>query len=253
MIHTEDHDRIRVLRLDHGKVSALDLELCQAIETACLAAAEDAVGAVVLTGTGSVFSAGVDLFRILKDGTSYVQAFLPALTDALHALFTLEVPVVAAVNGHAIAGGCLLVQACDLRLMAEGKSRIGVPELQVGVPFPLMALEIMRYALPPEHLEREILGGATYDSQTALGRGLVDELVAPGQLMERALSEAGELAQRSPEAYALMKRELRAPALSRCQSRGELVDRRVLAQWSAPESHLRIKAYLDQTLGKGKS
>ena len=109
--------------------------------------AVDQARAVVITGSGSVFSAGVDLQRIVAGGPSYVREFLPALSDSFMAIFDHPGPVVAAVNGHAIAGGCVIAAACDVRLMAHGK--IGLAELSVSVPFPPVAMEIMRYAVGP--------------------------------------------------------------------------------------------------------
>ena len=145
MLETEDRSGVTVLRLKHGKVNALDTELLRAITAAFQDL--DPTAAVVLTGHGSAFSAGVDLKRIVDGGQPYVREFLPALTETFLAVFNHPGPVVAAVNGHAIAGGCVLAAACDARLMSGG--RIGLAELSVGVPFPTVALEIMRHAVGP--------------------------------------------------------------------------------------------------------
>jgi len=145
MIEYADHDGIAVLTLDHGPVNALDLELLTAIPGA-LAAVADA-RAVVLTGSGPSFSAGVDLKRIVEGGPRYVERFLPALSAALLAVFDHAKPVVAAVNGHALAGGCVLAAACEMRLMSGGT--IGLAELAAGVPFPTVPLEVMRHAVGP--------------------------------------------------------------------------------------------------------
>src|SRR4051812_38572808 len=109
MIERESKDGIVTLRLAHGKASALDVELCEAM-TRELRAARD-VRAVILTGSGSIFSAGVDLFRMTNEGAPYVDRFFPALREAFVELFSFPRPVIAAVNGHAIAGGCLMVAA----------------------------------------------------------------------------------------------------------------------------------------------
>src|ERR1700734_2048906 len=145
MLETEDRSGVTVLRLQHGKVNALDTELLRAITAAMRDL--DPASAVVITGHGSAFSAGVDLKRIVDGGQPYVREFLPALTETFLAVFNPPGPVVAAVNGHAIAGGCVLAAACDVRLMSGG--RIGLSELSVGVPFPTVALEIMRDAIGP--------------------------------------------------------------------------------------------------------
>jgi hypothetical protein len=148
VIETTREGEIALLRLCHGKASALDLELCEALERAAAEAEDSGARAIVLTGRGPIFSAGVDLKRLVAGGPDYVAEFLPALDAALLALFRCEKPCVAAINGHAIAGGALLAGACDLRLLARGPAGIAVPELKVGVPFPQVAVEIALELFP---------------------------------------------------------------------------------------------------------
>src|SRR5947207_7481916 len=186
MIERSDAGGIVTLRLAHGKASALDVELCDELRRQ-LDASRDA-RSVILTGTGTIFSAGVDLFRMTKEGAPYVERFLPRLRDVLNDLFEFPRPVIAAANGHAIAGGCLMVAACDYRLMSGG--RIGVPELLVGVPFPLAAMEILKFAAGRDAAQLAY-SGAALTPEEARGKGLVDEVVGPEQLMPRA-QEAAE-------------------------------------------------------------
>src|SRR5215813_2600821 len=136
MIHIEREGAVSMLRIEHGKVQAMDLELMTAFSETLDELRSLRPGAVILTGTGSAFSAGVDLPRLLEGGTDYVKKFVPTLCDCIQKLFAFPRPVIAAVNGHATAGGCILVCACDYRIMAEGSGRLGVPELLVGVAFP---------------------------------------------------------------------------------------------------------------------
>src|SRR3712207_1415367 len=143
MLVTEDRDDVAVLRIEHGRVGALDVELLDALSEAVTASDR----ALVLTGSGSSFSAGVDLRRILDGGRPYTDKLLAALSRTFRAMFDHPRPTVAAVNGHAIAGGCVLALACDLRLMSAG--RIGLAELAVGVPFPTSALEIVQIGRGP--------------------------------------------------------------------------------------------------------
>src|SRR5918997_4066562 len=130
MIERNDHNGIVTLRLAHGKASALDIELVEGLARVVneIALADD-VRAVVLTGTGSIFSAGVDLFRLTEGGDDYVARFVPPLSRMLLDLFSLPKPLVVAVNGHAIAGGCIFTLTGDYRIMAAGTARIGIPEL----------------------------------------------------------------------------------------------------------------------------
>ena len=249
MIARSQHEGVLTLRLDHGKASAFDVELLDALTREIDGAAED-VRALVLTGTGSIFSAGVDLFRLTRDGPDYVRRFLPLLSRSLRTLFAFPRPVVAAVNGHAIAGGCVIAQAADVRLIADGAGRIGVPELLVGVPFPTVALEIVRFTVPREKVQSLIYTGRTLSAREALGAGLVDELVAPGALPDRAHEVARQLALIPPPVYRLTKQSLRAEALQRIEGAGELQDRAALEVWSAAETHAHVREYLRRTLGK---
>jgi enoyl-CoA hydratase len=249
VIARSQHEGILTLRLAHGKVSALDVELLDALTLELEGVAED-VRALVLTGTGSVFSAGVDLFRITQGGADYVRHFVPLLSRFLRTFFAFPRPVVAAVNGHAVAGGCVIALAADMRLMAEGDGRIGLPELLVGVPFPPAALEVVRFSVPKEVLQSLIYTGRTLAAREALGAGLVDELVAPGELPNRAQEVARQLALIPPSVYRLTKQALRAEALERIDQAGELPDRAALEMWSAAETHAHIREYLLRTLGK---
>ena len=246
MIHREDRDGIAVLRIEHGKANTLDMALCDAVVEAFDGA--NGARAVVLTGTGRIFSAGVDLFRVLEGGASYIDAFVPAMCRAFERMFVHPAPVVAAANGHAIAGGCLLVAAADQRLMAAGSARIGLPELQVGVPFPPMALEIMRFATPPRHFQTVVYRAETHEPAAALALGLIDEVVEPDALLDRALASAGRLASVPAETFAITKREIRRPALERIRALERTVAREVHAQWLEPRTLDRIRAYLDRTI-----
>jgi enoyl-CoA hydratase len=249
MIARSQHEGVLTLRLAHGKVSALDVELLDALLREFDGAAED-VRAIVLTGTGSSFSAGVDLFRITREGADYVRRFLPLLSRFLRTLFTFPRPVVAAVNGHAIAGGCVLALAADARLMAEGTGKIGIPELLVGVPFPTAALEVVRFGVPADKVQALIYTGRTLSPREALGAGLVEEVVAADALPARAQELAQQLARIPPAAFRLTKQSLRRAAVERIEKAGEREDQAALEAWSSPETLAHIRDYLQRTLGK---
>ena len=102
---------IAIVRMNHGKANALDIELCDALAAQFEACRDAQTKAIVLIGQGGMFSAGVDLLRLCDAGAPYVRSFLPALHRLYQTVFLFPKPVVAAVNGHAIAGGCVL-QAC---------------------------------------------------------------------------------------------------------------------------------------------
>jgi enoyl-CoA hydratase len=246
MIERELNANLVTLRLAHGKASAMDLELCEALIRELRDAENSGARAVILTGTGSIFCAGVDLFRLTNEGPEYVERFFPALRDALLALFTFPKPIVAAVNGHAIAGGLLLTAACDYRLMSAG--RIGVPELLVGVPFPAVAIEILRFACGRD-APWLAYSGRTVTPDEARPLGIIDEVVAPDFLLTRAEVIARELAAIDPRNFAITKQQLRGEALDRIEKLSAK-DSEALEMWSAPEVHSHIREYLGRTVHK---
>jgi enoyl-CoA hydratase len=249
MIVREDIGALAVLRLAHGKVSALDVDLCTRLARELDNLAAGATRAVILTGTGSAFSAGVDLFRVLNGGTQYLGQFLPAMEACFRALLTFPKPLIAAVNGHAIAGGCIIAACCDYRLMAETTARIGVPELLVGVPFPTLPFEIMRARVSPAHFRELVLSGRTVLPADALAVGLVDEVAPADNMLARAQQAAERLAQIPSIAFALTKRAFTEPILHRVDSATTL-NEDVLAAWGSAAVQERMRAYLEQTVGK---
>jgi enoyl-CoA hydratase len=206
---------------------------------------------VILTGTGKIFSAGVDLLQVNAGGTAYVQTFLPSLHRLFDTVFDFPKPVVAAVNGHAIAGGCVLACCADRRIAARDSGRIGVTEVLVGVPFPAMAFEVMRFATQPHYFPDVILSGATYPSEDALTRGLIDEVVESAALMDRAFAVAQALAALPPATFALTKEQIRQPVTDRMVRHGKRVDDRVDEIWYDADTLKHIGAYVAGTFKKG--
>jgi enoyl-CoA hydratase len=254
MIERTDVGAVAVVSLARGPVNAMDTAaLCAVTETFTgLANSPDGPAAVVITGKGRAFSAGVDLRSLLDGGPAYLTEFLPALSEALHAVFTFDRPVVAAVNGHAIAGGAVLACCADVRLMTDGPGRIGVPEVKVGVPFPRVPLEVMRYAVGPRVAERLVLGADTLPAARALALGLVDELVDPDELVDRAIGLATELSTTiPPDTFAMTKRQLRRDTVERIARYRAEEDAQVSQLWERRITDGWTARYLDAATGKG--
>jgi len=250
MIDISLEGNVAVATMRHSKANAMDIEFCEAIAARFEELKQSKAKAVVLVGEGKIFSAGVDLVRALEGGADYFHRFLPALSKAFITAFFFPKPLVAAVNGHAIAGGCVLACCADRRLMAKGTARIGIPELLVGVPFPTIALEVMRFTVAARFIQDVFLTGATYLPEEALPRGLADEIVEPGDLMRRAIAAAEHFAAIRTEAFAITKLQLRQPVADRCVSETQRFEAAVNELWSAPEAFERIRAYVSRTFKK---
>jgi enoyl-CoA hydratase len=240
---------VAVLQMTHGKANAMDIEFVRGLNAQVHAVQQSDARALVITGQGKMFSAGVDLVRVVEGGAPYVRDFLPAMNHAFEALFALPKPVVAAVNGHAIAGGCVLASCADYRLMAREPGRIGLPELLVGVPFPVVPLEIVRFATPRQHVQALIYRGLTLPADEALRYGLIDAVADPDRLLDEAVAVADQLSGIAFESFHLTKRLLREPVI-RLMREGGVIDGVVQDAWAGDTVLGAVREYVARTLKK---
>ena len=250
MIETTVHGAIHQIRLARPPVNALDPALCDGIAGAVRGAIAAGAQGLVLAGGQKVFSAGLDVPYLLSLGDD--QA---ALTDAwtrffraAQALAESPVPVVAAMAGHAPAGGCVLALCCDYRIMARSDDpdrpfRIGLNETQVGLVAPDGIQALMARAVGPHRAERLLVAGAMVDSEEALRIGLVDELAAMDVVEARAVRWLDALLQLPREPM------LATRAIARNAILGMLAPERVdlpafVARWTRPDTQAGLRAML---------
>lgn len=207
----------------------------------------DAAGGrpVVLTGSGDTFSAGLDLAEVEALTVADGEAFLRRLERLMRTVYLYPGPTCAVVNGHAIAGGCILALVCDLRVaLPNDKARIGLNEVALGLQFPPSLLGMVRTRIPAAHREAVILGAGLHDPEDALWLGLVDAVTdSPVPWVEEHL---GRRAKNPPAAYAAAKLALRARAATLTPEQDEAFVRDVLPTWISPE----LKATLRKFLGR---
>jgi enoyl-CoA hydratase len=200
---------VTVLTLDRPPVNALETGFVRDL-TAALAQERDRSAAIVLTGAGRAFSAGVDTKAAATLDTAGQRAGVEAINELVQTLFGLPVPAVAAVNGHALGGGLIIPLACDVVLATSAECKLGLTEVVAGVPFPAAPLEVCRQRLSPPVYNDLCLTGRVFDPQEALSLRVADELAAPDQLVPRAVEVAARLG--ALPAYARVKDQVRAPA-----------------------------------------
>ncbi len=250
MIELEERGVVTILRMAAGKGNALNLEFLQALDESLQSLERGPAKAVVLTGHGPVFGAGVDLPALVSGGPDYVRRFVPQMIAGFERLVTFSKPLVAAVNGHAIAGGTILMLGCDQRILARGKARVGLTEIRVGVEFPSWALEIARFTTPPEHFATLILTGRTWLPDEALSRGLVDEVVDPESLLERACDVANELAAIPSGVFAATKRSVRQPLYDAARRLTAAEGAALVEKWCAPETLQSVAEFASRHIGR---
>jgi enoyl-CoA hydratase len=202
-------DGTLLLTIDRPPVNALDLDTIAGLEGAFAAATREAPqGGVVLTGGGRVFSAGVDTRAFADYSRDQRQAMVRAITQMAAQLLAIPVPVVAAVNGHALGGGFVLLLACDYRIAADIEAaKLGMTEAQAGIPFPAGPLEIIRHELAPELFRRLTLTSAVLSVRELVNSRTIDELCAVDDLTSRSLAQAKSLA--AQPAFRTVKRQIR--------------------------------------------
>jgi enoyl-CoA hydratase len=231
-VRIEERGEVALVTIDRPPANALDLELLEdgrrVLEE--LAAAEP--GAVVITGRDGFFSAGVDLKLAPTLDAAAQRAMVEGINRLFSAWYSFERPVVAAVNGHAIAGGLILALCADHRV-GGASGKLGLTELRVGIPYPLAAMAVVKAELTAPAARELVLRAELIGPREALELGALDELVADGQVLPRALTVAQELAALPGSAYGQIKRQLRAETFGALARIGEDP---LLDSWMAPEA-----------------
>jgi enoyl-CoA hydratase len=213
LIDVARRGRVAVVTLRRPPANAMNPELTEEIAAVFQGLRQDAsVRSVILTGEGKSFCAGVDLKAVPDFDEADQRRMVHALNSAFYNVYSCPIPVVGAINGHAIAGGLVLALCCDWRIAVNTPFLVGLTEVRVGVPYPVAAMEVTRQELRPDVARRLVLFGQNMPSAAAVEAGLFDEAVDGDALKERALAKADEFAALPRAAFAASKRDLRRSA-----------------------------------------
>lgn len=213
-IALESYDGVAVLRIDRPPANAISLETTREFEAALATDALAQAGALVITGTGRFFSGGLDLKEVPGYSQAEQRALLGALNRLLAKLYSHPIPVVAAINGHAVAGGFILALAADYRIGPCGASQFGLTETRLGIPFPAVAMIILHAELAPQDVRYGTLYARSFGPEEAQRRGTLDELQPSEAVLARALEVARDLADTPAGCYARVKQQLRRAAIA---------------------------------------
>lgn len=246
LLRIEREGPLSVLRLDKPRGNAIDEALLGELAEALSAlAADDGVRGVLLASAHpKLFSPGLDLVSLFAYDRPAMERFMGSFSETLFALFALEKPVVAAVAGHAVAGGCILALAADLRLLRRG-AQIGLNEVKVGVPLPWAVATLLRSRAATGALAQVALLGRNFTDEAALAAGLADAVLEPEGFEAACLAQLREFLDKDARSVALTKRYLRAAALAEMRAherelRGEWLD-----AWFSPPTRERIRAIVE--------
>ena len=215
-----------------------------AMMTSLLQQIEDAKGAaILLTGAGDAFSAGLDLKEVGSLDDAAMGRFLRLLERCMTALYLHPAPTVALVNGHAIAGGCVLTLCCDHRIVVDrAKLKIGLNEVALGVRFPPRVMAIVKARVPPRSIAEVVLGAGLFDPHASLRLGLVDEVIADdAEATTLARRRLATHAAHPAAAYAHAKQDLRGTAQTMCPDDAwERAMNEAVPTWTSPSVREKI-------------
>ncbi len=253
MIVTLEHGAVRELRLNRPPVNALSPELIAALLEAIRTAPRDGRRALLLSGLPGMFSAGLDVPLLLKLDRPAMDALWREFYALLGALACSPIPIAAAITGHAPAGGTVLALFCDHRIVAEGVWRMGLSEVQVGLPLPPVILAALRRLVGPRHAERLAVGGLLITPAEAAACGLVDELAPADQVVDRGLKWCEGLLALPRTAMEITRRQARADLVAEFarQTAQEVAD--VSRWWWSDETQRTLHAMVEQLAMKKKS
>ncbi len=230
-VTTAAHGRVTVLTLDRPPVNAMDLEFLEALTAQLQAFATAPPAALVIAGRPGCFSAGVDLKAVPGYTASEQRSMVAAINTMVIATYGLPCPVVAAITGHAIAGGFVLALCADYRI-ASLDGRYGLTEVKVGVPYPAAAIGVVRSELEPGAARRLALRGRLTSAADCVAFGAFDETVPAEEVLGRAVEAAGEFAALPAGVYAHTKDGLRGSAIAEMRAAAQTDPR--LNAWMTP-------------------
>lgn len=249
MLLSFDHGPIRELRMNRPPANALSPDLILALRKAIEVAPQQGCHALILSGSPGRFSGGLDVPLLLGLDQAAIAILWREFYALLKALATSPIPIAAAITGHAPAGGTVLSMFCDVRFMADGDFKIGLNEVQVGIPLPPVIVAALRRLVGSRQAERLGVSGALISPSEGLAAGLIDQLAPPGDVIERALIWCQALLALPPQAMGATRREARADLVAYFQRNLEPELQTVNGWWWSDETQQTLRA-LSAKLGK---
>jgi enoyl-CoA hydratase len=237
-------EQVAVLRMDFGKANAIGEAFLERMSALLDEVSARKARALVLTGDGRIFCAGLDLPALLDRSAEEIAGFIDRFSTFMLRVFELPIPVVAAVDGHAVAGGCVLALQTDFRFMSGGT--IGLNEVRIGVGLPAVVLETLKLQVSARALRTIALEGRLFEPDAALHIGLVDEVVGPDRLIPSALEKAREMGALPAVSFARIKHSLRAPVADAARRAAEIDKKSWASGFASPEAQKILREVVER-------
>lgn len=241
----ERREAITILRLSRPPANAFCLELAREFEAALGSQAVKTSQALVLVGTGRFFSGGLDLKIVPTYSREEQRDFLRVLNRVIGELYAMPIPVVGAINGHAVAGAFILALATDYRVGPASDARFGLTEARVGIPFPAVPMIVLHAECAPQDVRYSTLLARTFGPDEARRRGILDELAPPEAVLDRAIEVARDLAGMPSDSYGRVKHQVRQAAIAKIQEVISVGGDPMLDDWLSPDAREASAAILE--------
>ena len=245
-IETTIKDRLAIITLNRGKSNSLNREMVteltdmlQNIE------ADDNIGGVMITGKDHFFSAGLDLIELYDYNEEEAKSFWHLFLNFVAKITAFKKPLIAAINGHSPAGGCVIALACDARIMAEGRYIIGLNEVPVGIIVPNSIFDLYSFWLGKANATRSLLEGKLFSPQEALGIGLIDELVKGESILTAAERKARKYMAYESNTWSQSKVNIRKDLIAATSADHSADLEIMLKQWWSPTTRAILKTIID--------
>jgi enoyl-CoA hydratase/carnithine racemase len=248
MITVDYQDTVAIVKLSRDVTNALDMELVKELGELLERVQHDSnMSALVLGSSNDKFlSIGFDIPRLFELPREDFQTFFSEFNRVCLSLYTLPKPTIAAITGHAVAGGCILALCCDYRFIAEGRKLMGLNEIRLGVPVPYLVDYVLRCTVGTRYAREIMDTGEFYGPADSLRMGLVDEVLPVGEVMARAVEKARWLGAWPREAFALIKRNRVEEIEQRVLARREEKERSFVDCWYSAETRQRLKEAIEK-------
>jgi enoyl-CoA hydratase/carnithine racemase len=236
------HDALAILELNRGVTNALNLQLVIELTEALqkVKQSEGMHGVVLRSSNEKFFSIGFDIPELFQLPRDDFHVFYHSFNQLCVRLYTFPKPTIAAITGHAVAGGCILALCCDYRLIAQGRKLMGMNEIKLGVPVPYPADCILRQVVGPRHAREIVYGGEFYESEKSLQLNMVDEVLPLHQVVQESIRRASSLSELFGKAFEMIKRNRTEAVEAQILSNIDEKERFFIECWYSPDTRERL-------------
>ncbi len=242
-INVEHHKNIAIVKLNNGVTNALNLDFIQEISNNIQKLEKDKSikGLIITSENNKFFSIGFDLPQLNQLNDEGLKLFYHTFNQLSLDLYKIPKPIIAAITGHAIAGGCILAICCDYRFIADERKLMGLNEIKLGLPVPYPSDCILRQLVGPKNAQEIVYTGEFYEPNKSLEMGLVDVVLPMDQVLPKAIEKVKLLCEMSGDAFEIIKNNRVEKVVEMIKNNLEEKQQNFLRCWKLDDTQKLIK------------